>query len=50
MDMSDKIVVGQVDELEHDRELLKAEGFQPQPAGFGYFARSSVGAMTSIDM
>ena len=48
MDMSDKIAVGQADELEHDRELLRAEGFQPQTAGFGYFARSSVGAKLNM--
>ena len=46
MDMSDKIAVGQADELEHDRELLRAEGFQPRGSGFGYFARSSIGEIS----
>jgi methyl-accepting chemotaxis protein len=43
MDMSDKIVVAETDELERDREQLRAEGLRLRPAGFGHFAGYSVG-------
>src|SRR6187402_3096118 len=43
MDMSDKIVAGEADELAHDRELLKAEGRRHRSAQFAQLAGYSVG-------
>src|SRR6478752_4610008 len=43
MDMSDKIVAVEVDELEHDREQLREESVRPRPVGLGHFAGISVG-------
>ncbi len=44
MDMSDKIVATEADELERDREQLRAEGLRHhRPAAFGHFAGLSVG-------
>jgi hypothetical protein len=38
MDMSDKIVATEADELERDRELLKAESHGQQSGLFGHLA------------
>ena len=43
MDMSDKIVVAETDELARDREQLKAESLSRRPASFGHLSGYSVG-------
>jgi methyl-accepting chemotaxis protein len=41
--MSDKIVAAETDELERDREHLRAEGLRHRPAAFGHLSGYSVG-------
>ncbi len=48
MDMSDKIVGAEADELERDRELLRAEPHGPRPASFGHLASYSVGSKLKL--
>ena len=48
MDMSDKIVVAETDELERDREHLRAEGVRHPPAAFGQLAGYSVGGKLKL--
>jgi len=43
MDMSDKIVAVEADDLERDRVQLRAEGLRHRPASFGHFAGYSIG-------
>jgi methyl-accepting chemotaxis protein len=43
MDMSDKIVVAEADDLERDREQLRAEAPGHRPAAFAHFASNSLG-------
>jgi len=43
MDMSDKIVAVEADELERDREQLRSDGARLRPAAFGHFIGYSVG-------
>jgi methyl-accepting chemotaxis protein len=48
MDMSDKIVATEADELERDRELLKAESHGQQSGLFGHLAGPSVGVKLKL--